>query len=137
MATHLWRPKAQRRQVRARLRPSKNFFHLGLKLWTRSKSWKSAHQDCQGCIWSEHTYTSYRASADRCGHGLGFKIFFKNFQKNFHLGKNFLKKFLKAQAVPAPGAHVSLGFTGVLPAHNKGTGIAGAKATFFAEMENF
>jgi len=49
----------------------KTIFHLGLKLWTRSKSWKSAQQDCRGCIWSEHTYTSHRVSAERCGHGLG------------------------------------------------------------------
>ena len=78
----------------------------------------------QGCIWSEHTYTSYRASADRCGHGLGFK---KNFQKIF-------EKIFKARAVPAPGVGVSLGPPSVLPAHNKNLEAAGAKAKFFAEM---
>ena len=39
--------------------------------------------------------------------------------------------------MPAPGAGVSLGPTGVLPAHNKNLEAAGAKAKFFAEMENF
>ena len=64
------------------------------------------------------------------------KMFFKIFQKHFHLGKNFLKQFWKAQAVPAPGAGVSLGPPSVLPAHNKNLEAAGAKAKFFAEMEN-
>ena len=39
--------------------------------------------------------------------------------------------------MPAPGAHVSLGPPSVLPAHNRGTEAAGAKAKFFAEMEKF
>ena len=39
--------------------------------------------------------------------------------------------------MPAPGAGVSLGPPSVLPAHNKNLEAAGAKAKFFAEMENF
>ena len=48
--------------------------------------------------------------------------------------ENVFKKFFEGSS-RAPGAHVSLGPTSVLPAHKKGTEAAGAKAKFFAEME--